>query len=451
MSERRVELLPPYSLQAEIENDPHRFRVLDCGRRWGKTLSAMREAFMMLLRAYDQTGKPARIWVVAPTFPLVKEDWLVAEQLLKDAITEKRISEMIMHFGDAGTIEFKSAEREDEGLRGAGLDGVVIDEAARVTKKSWDMGLRPALSDRLGRAYFISTPKGRNWFYDLWREGQGDDPQIKSWKYPTYTNPFFPKEEWDRLKDTTAEITLKQEYLADFLEDSASIFKNIANCLKGVLEEPKAGEYYTIGCDLAKAEDFTVLTVIKNRTCSVVDTIRTNHIDWSYQKELIKSTAKKWNDAYVWIDSTGLGDPIEEDLRKAGVKTKDYKFTSSSKEDLVEQMMIAIEQTLISIPDCDKTADMIEEVKAFTYKHLPSGKIIYEAPSNHHDDCVISLGLAIWGIKHLLYGIRQQIKNEIPKFSPAWIERKTLEKELEENSHLARRFRKHINHQLTFS
>ena len=166
---------------------------------------------------------------------------------------------------------------------------------------------------------------------------------------------------------------------------------------------------------------------------------------------MIKSTARKWNDALVWIDSTGVGDPIEEDLRKSGVKTKDYKFTNASKEAMVEQMMIAIQQKLISIPVCDKTTILVDELKAFTYALLPSGRIRYEAPSNYHDDCVVSLGLAIWGIKHLLYGIRQILRDELPVNSPAWIERKMLFKEMEDNNKLPRRFRKKINDSLSFS
>lgn len=451
MSVKTIVLPELFNLQREIASDPHRFRVVDCGRRWGKTYFSMVEAFNMLVAAFERSRKPCRVWVVSPTFPLVREDWLLAEQILKDAITEKRISEFCLKLDPFGMIEFKSAEREDEGLRGAGLDGCVVDEAARVSQKSWEQGLRPALADKLGRALFISTPKGRNWFYEMFLRGQEENTQIKSWKHPTYTNPYFPKSEWQTIVDSTPEIILKQEYLADFLEDSASVFKGIQECLKGQLEEPKRDEYYTVGVDLARTEDFTVITVVRNRTCQVVEFIRFNNIDWSYQKEMVKATAKKWNDALVWIDSTGVGDPIEEDLRKSGVKTKDYKFTNTSKEAMVEQMMIAIEQKLISIPDVEKTKILIDELKAFTYAVLPSGRIRYEAPSNYHDDCVVSLGLAIWGIKHLLYGMRQILRDELPINSPAWIERKMLFKEMEDNNKLPRRFRKRINDSLSFS
>ena len=363
----------------------------------------MREAFNMLVKGFDVTRRKQRGWVVSPTFPLVKEDWLIAEELLKDAITSKHQTDMKMVFEPFGFLEFKSAEREDEGLRGAGLDCCVVDEASRVSRKSWEQGLRPALADKLGRAIFISTPRGRNWFYELYQKGQGNDSEIKSWKYSTRTNPFFPSSEWATIERTTPEIILKQEYNADFLEDEASVFKNISRCLRGHIEEPLSGEYYTIGIDLGKTEDFTVVTIIKNSTCQVVNVFRENKIDWSIQKELIRNICGRYKNNIVYIDSTGLGSPIADDLRRFGINLIDYKFTNASKELLIEALIVAIEQGLLGIPDVSKTQFLIDELKDFTYEILPSGKIRYSAPEGHHDDGVISLGLAVKGISHLLY------------------------------------------------
>ena len=185
MNEWKIILPTLHEKQQEISNDLHRFRLLACGRRWGKSYLSMREALKMLYYGFKKTRRKQRCWVVAPTFPLVREDWMIAESLLKDYITEKRQTDMRMDFGILGFIEFKSAEREDEGLRGAGLDCAVIDEASRVSRKSWEQGIRPALADKQGRCMFISTPKGRNWFYEMYQMGQSDNKEIKSWKYST--------------------------------------------------------------------------------------------------------------------------------------------------------------------------------------------------------------------------------------------------------------------------
>ena len=417
--EKIIRIQEPYPLQEEIESDPTRFRVVDCGRRWGKSLMAMREAFNMAVRGYLKTGRKQRGWIVSPTFPLVREDWIIAENMLKDAITKKLETQMKMEFGAIGFIEFKSAEREDEGLRGAGLDFAVLDEASRITRKSWEQGIRPALADKQGRALFISTPKGRNWFYDLFMKGKSGEKDIKSWQHPTYTNPYFPKAEWERVKETTPELILRQEYEADFLEDEATVFKNIDKCLGGFLQEPIPNDYYTFGIDLGKAEDFTVITVIHNKTLSLVDIYRMREVDWSLQKAMIKAMATRFKKHIAYIDSTGLGNPIEEDLRKSGVNTKDYKFTNQSKQEIIEQLTVAIEQGFIRIPDCPKTRFLIDELKAFTYEILPSGRIRYSAPEGLHDDGVISLGLAIRGLGHLFYKKPPQEKPK-PKAMQEW-------------------------------
>lgn len=396
----------------------------------------------MLVRLYERDGQRHRGWVVSPTFPLVREDWLVAEELLKDAITDKRLTDMRMDFRPFGFIEFKSAEREDEGLRGAGLDFCVVDEASRVSKKSWEQGIRPALSDKLGRAIFISTPKGRNWFYDLWLKGREKNDDIKSWQYATFDNPYFPKEEKETIVDTTPELILKQEYFADFLEDEATVFRNLDKCIRGALELNDEKEKYSIGVDLGKAEDFTVVTVMKESTGQLVYIQRMNKIDWSLQKKHIQAICKNYRHNIVHIDSTGVGDPIEEDLSKSGVVVRGYKFTNTSKQVLVEQLIVAIEQGLIGIPDVQETKFLIDELKAFTYEILPSGKLRYTAPEGLHDDGVISLGLAIKGMSYSLYQRHKEIIDKLPYHSPAWLERERYNKEIAYNDSLPRRLRR---------
>jgi len=433
---------PPYPAQEGIECDDHRFRVLACGRRWGKTNMAMREAYAMLARAFNKDFKPHRGWVVSPTFPLVREDWLVAEDLLKDAITRKNTTDMRMDFGALGFIEFKSADRDDEGLRGAGLDFCVVDEASRVSRKAWEQGIRPALSDKLGRGIFISTPKGRNWFYELWLKGQEENNSVKSWKYSTFDNPFFPESEKSVITETTPELILRQEYYADFLEDEATVFRNLDKCIKGKLQGNEVGQKYSIGVDLGKSEDFTVITVVKESTGEIVYINRMNKIDWALQKQHIRAVCNVYQNNIIHIDSTGLGDPICEDLSRSGLIVRGFKFSNTSKQVLIEQLIVAIEQCLLSIPDTKETKFLIDELKCFTYELLPSGKLRYTAPDGLHDDGVISLALAIRGMSYALYKQNEDNKTNLPLYSPAWLERQAYEKEITYNQGLPRRLRR---------
>lgn len=406
---------------------------------------AMRASFMMLVERWKSSGRKQRGWIVAPTFPLVREDWLNAELILKDAITSKKETVMKMVFEPFGFLEFKSAERDDEGLRGAGLDFCVVDEASRVSRKAWEQGLRPALTDKLGKCIFISTPKGRNWFYELWLQGQQEDPEIKSWRFATDTNPYFPQEEWTSLKERTPEMILKQEYLADFLEDEGSVFHNLEGCFRGSIESNVEGERYTIGVDLAKTEDFTVITVMRNSTCQLVNIHRSKDRDWSLQKKFIKSIHKVYPNSIVHVDATGLGSPIEEDLRKSGVNIRPYKFTNQSKVALVEQLIVAIEQNLVGIPQIPQTEFLIDELKSFTYERIgTAGNIRYTAPEGLHDDGVISLGLALKGMSHALYKRVQEKQSYLPENSPARLLEDAIQDDLRKFRSLPRRLRKHV-------
>ena len=108
----------PNELQRDFHTDQHRFRVLACGRRWGKTLCGMVEAYRMLDKAAKKHQRKARVWVVDPTFNLVQEDWRAAEEWFGPHILRKRLTDMALEFSQ-GDIEFKSADAGDERLRGA--------------------------------------------------------------------------------------------------------------------------------------------------------------------------------------------------------------------------------------------------------------------------------------------------------------------------------------------
>ena len=395
-------LYTPNVLQREFHFDAHRFRVLDCGRRWGKSLCGMVEAYRMLVQSQGAKSGHGRVWVVAPTFDLVQENWRLGEEWLRNLIGRKRLTDMAFDFPGLGEIELKSADAGDERLRGAGLDAAVLDEASRIPETAWTYGVRPALADREGRAVFISTPKGRNWFFRLFQQGQLAG-SWKSWKWPSHARPNFPQAEWLEIERTTPELILKQEYLAEFLEDEGVVFQGLSRCLRGELSLAREGCDYVLGVDLARAEDFTVIVVLDRCHHKLVAIERLRELDWSIQRKLIQMMAMKYspagNTCRILVDSSGVGDPIEEDLRKAGLSVRGFKFTNQSKQNLVEELMVAIEQGLIGIPNVPDTAFLLDELRAFTYEQLPSGRIRYSAPSGLHDDGVIALGLALYEMR----------------------------------------------------
>ena len=161
---------------------------------------------------------------------------------------------------------------------------------------------------------------------------------------------------------------------------------------------PIPGHRYVIGVDIAKHVDFTVITVLDRETKEVVSIDRFNEINWVIQKRRIMEASRKWNNGRIILDSTGNGDSIYDDLVSQGISVTPFKFTNSSKQEIVLNLSVAIENQEIWLPDNDQ---LIDELSVFEYDMTPSGNVRYNAPEGFHDDMVISLCLAWDGIKNM--------------------------------------------------
>lgn len=379
----------PHEKQKLFHKSKARWRILNCGRRWGKTECAVAEGARLAFKKPKQRG-----WIVAPTFPLSREDGRVLKNIVPSKLIKAELkAEHKFVFVNGSEIELRSADNE-AAMRGAGLNFVILDEAARIKEDGWN-ALRPALSDKRGIGIFISTPKGKNWFYRLYTLGRQGKADYESWHFPSSTNPYFPIEEWEEAKETYPADWFSQEYEANFLEDIACVFRNVRGSIKGKLEDPKPNKPYFAGIDIAKYQDFTVIIVL-DKDKHLVYFERFNRINWELQKVRIIEVIKKYK-AVSFIDKTGVGDPIYEDLLKEDIEIHGYKFTNESKQNLITSLQVAFEKNQISFPEIPT---LIDELEAFEYEMLISGKFRYSAPEGYHDDCVIALGLANWGAEH---------------------------------------------------
>jgi len=173
------------------------------------------------------------------------------------------------------------------------------------------------------------------------------------------------------------------------------VFRRIRENIDGIFEEPRLNHRYQMGVDLARLQDFTVITVVDRHSHQVVHFDRFNQIDWNLQKARIEATCRRYNLANVVIDSSGVGDAVVEDLKRLGLPIKEFKFSNSSKKQLIENLAIKIEQGLVKYPNIP---ELINELEVFTYEMTPSGNVRYNAPEGETDDCVISACLAYWEI-----------------------------------------------------
>ncbi len=402
MKQAEVRGFKPRASQLEVLNHPARFKVLDCGRRWGKTITGSN---WLTEGAINEGGK---CWWVSPIFAQAKEvfrEKVAAAKKGGAAVAFKDVSqsELRIEYRNGGVEHYKSADNPDT-LRGAGLKRVVLDEASRQKREIWEEVIRPAVSDTHGSVLFASTPKGKNWFYDVWTRGQ--DPmqsEFMSWRFPTSDNPMIQQSDLDHAKQSLPVDVFAQEYLAEFLDNQAGVFRNIAACATSKSSGPVAGMDYVGGLDLARLTDFTVLTILDSDGRQVfID--RYNLLDWAVQKQRIINDVNRYNAALL-LDSTGIGDPIYDDLRRAGLNVDGYKFTSDSKGKLIEFLMLAFDQAKIAILD-----DPVQknELGIYEYTIGRSGNVSYNAPDGYHDDTVIALALAWWKLGHnAMPGIRR--------------------------------------------
>jgi len=245
MAELNFSLLP---WQEEVFKDKTRFKVVAAGRRCGKSRLA---ATTLLIEALRCPAGSAVLYV-APTNGQARQIiWQVLLELGRDVIQSSHINNQDIVMINGATIYVRGADRPDT-LRGVSLTYAVLDEVADIKPEAWEQVIRASLSDKKGRALFISSPKGRNWFYDLWNLGQdGQDEEWKSWHFTTQDNPMIDPNEIESAKKTLSSFSFKQEYMASFSNAGSDIFKE--EWIK-YGEVPEHGSYF-ISCDLAGFEE----------------------------------------------------------------------------------------------------------------------------------------------------------------------------------------------------
>jgi len=302
-------------------------------------------------------------------------------------------------------LECKSIENVNS-LLGEELDLVIFDEASRFPPQIYERFIAARLASRQGKLFAISTPFGKNWFFRNHKKADA------AFNFTSKDNPSFPDSEWERAKRTLPELIFKQEYEAKFLDDAAAVFRKINDCIGDTIKDVEFGHSYVMGVDLGRVEDFTVITIIDRATNAVVYFDRFNKIDYPFQKARLLAIAQRFNNAKIIIDSTAVGNPIKEDLERAGAVIDDFVFSNKSKKELIEKLSIMLEQRAIRIPN---ERQLIDELEAFGYRLTDAGNVIYSAPEGLHDDCVFSLALAVWGLSPYTKPIVNLLKQQLNK------------------------------------
>lgn len=396
--------------QQRVFDNDSRYRVLAAGRRFGKSTLAKVE----LLDAAINQAK--RVWFISPTYNNVMTHWRDVKRLVGNLPTYKNEQQKYMEFeredGRVGSLAFKSGERPDN-LLGDGLDYVVIDEAAYQDAEIWERVLRPALSDRQGRALFISTPNGtQNWFYSLYLKGI--DPLEERWqafRFNTVDSPYIPASEVEDAKTSMPELKFRQEYLAEFVSEAGGVFRGVDKAaIMQIQHEPDHEHHkYYAGIDWGRKNDFTVVSIF-NEIGEQVYIDRFTDIGWNVQYSRIAALNEKWRFVKIKAEANSVGSANIEALVAAGLPVEGVYMTNVMKTQLVENAAAAIEHDRIKLLSNETPVgkQQIGEMLSMSMYRTNGGlNITYKAAGEGHDDTVIAM---ILGVSFFRKAVSNKIK-----------------------------------------
>jgi len=377
--------------QVTIKTKARRFNAIRCGRRFGKDILLQD----ILINTALQDSRPVA-WF-APTYRMLLDNWRNIRNTLAPVIVRANDSEHRLELITGAVVDMWSLDNHDA-ARGRKYKLVCINEAAMIARlqESWEMVIRPTLADYQGAAYFASTPKGLNYFYNLCQQAE-TSADWATFHYRTSDNPHIAPSEIDEMRRMLPASTFRQEIEAEFLADG-SYFQNIDAA--AVIEQPDTpdqhrGHTIVFGVDWGKSNDWTVITVACRQCNRVVDWRRFNQIDYHIQRGRLAQMVNDWHPLAVLPERNSIGAVLIDELERDGIPimagsdgAAGFNTTATTKADIIESLHMALVRDKFLVP-----RDYGDELRAYEIE-IRAGAPKFGAPSGLHDDRVMSLALA---------------------------------------------------------
>jgi Terminase RNaseH-like domain len=385
--------------QHRMIDDPHRVLWIGTGTKTGKTIA---EAQWLI----EGIGAGERCAWVGPYYKRTRTGFDHIASAFADAakagVAHIRKNEMRIDLpATGGVLECFSGDNPDS-IFGEAFDRVAVDEAGRMKA-----GVLPAVLStttatrgRLSIAFNLDQARSHWAVRGFLKARAGEDPDHGFVFLKTSDSPYVDTATIDLMRRTLPSHVFAALYDGEIQENGAGVFRNWRACVKGSLAEPEPLHQYVAGVDLARTFDWTVVCVMDVRTRRLVAFERFHGEPWKVQRERIKAIVRRYNNAHLFPDATGVGDPNVEELVRDGLQVTPYVFTGPSKRDLVETLIVSIENREVSIPYfADGPLEPLAvELDAFEYEVRERGHIGYAAAEGFHDDAAIALALANWGL-----------------------------------------------------
>lgn len=361
--------------QSIIALDKHRFRVLCCGRRFGKTTLAIEEI-------KGRSAIPnSRTVYIAPTYQQARDIcWNQLRKELSQAALKINETRLEITLVNGSAVSLRGWESVDT-LRGQQFDLMILDEVAsmREFELNWQEVLRPTLTDTRGEALFISTPKGFNHFYDLFNQTDAD---FKSFHFTTYDNPHIPKDEIDKAaKEMTAD-RFAQEYLADFRKTEGLVYKEFDRTRHIDTIKTNFIKRFA-GVDFGFRHKAVVLTILKDPHGAYYIDEEWVHTGYTDAQVADYVAAQNFNEVYPDPESASGC----EEMRRRGINVRDVIKNKDSVKNGIDIVRELFKANLLFIsPKCP---NLIHELETYAYnEERPNNPRADENPRKENDDCV---------------------------------------------------------------
>ena len=366
------------------------YHTIVCPRQWGKSFFGIQ-----LLLWYGINFEESNIMFTSPVYSQANKVFKEFLKGVRDTGVVKKFnaSENSVILVNGSEIFFKSVQVADN-LRGYSIDFMVCDEFALYKLGVFESVLRPMLNVRGKKCFLMSTPKGKNLFYNMYQKGKSGNPRYESY-FGTYAdNPYANLEEIEDARKSIPERLFRQEYRAEFVEDGGEVFDNVFKCATVTeYSAPVAGETYYAGVDLGRQDDYSVITVLNSKG-DVATIFRINKADWTRIIDGMAQVLKIYNPRHTLVEVNGIGDVVFSMLLKKHANISPWVTSNESKQEIIEELILTLQDEKIGLPDSTLCPELHDEMADFTFEYSKKSRRIFYQARTGHDDMVVSLALA---------------------------------------------------------
>lgn len=313
------------------------------------------------------------------------------DHIPQELIAGMNATELKITLKNGSIIQLIGADNFSKSGVGTNPIGVVLSEYSINDPKVWNF-IRPILAVNKGWAIFNFTPRGQNHAYEMLEMAKNNPEWFVQVLTVTDTNILTPDDIARERNEGMSMAMIDQEFYCKFIESATSFFKDIPEVCSLEPEMFNFDHRFQMGVDLARYNDYTAISVIDLNTFKQVYLERFNQLDWNLQKAKIEGVYYRFGQPKGFIDATGVGDPIVDDLNNRGVRLEAVKFNETNRKDILTNLSIKMEQRKIQLLNDTVLKD---ELGYFQYEMSEKGKLRIKVPDQLHDDTVFATALSV--------------------------------------------------------